>query len=185
VILLITGSSRAAECVAAIERKTHRKTLLACSLAKALQILQQQEIDVLVTDESFQQMDAAGEALICDHSGPAMPVYVNLALHSSERVAAEVSCGLQRLTLERSAAMGAVARELRNQLRGEVTAILLNSELAMRQSSLTPGTMEKLKLVHATAETMRQKLDEIRPKGEKLSPRPKLVSKAAIVAAAR
>lgn len=86
-ILLVTASSRAQECAEAIERKTHQKALTARTLAKAVESLQQQEFDAVVFDESLQQTEASAENTVLLHDGSALPVYVNLALHGSDRVA--------------------------------------------------------------------------------------------------
>jgi len=110
-----------------------------------------------------------------------LPMYVNLALHGAERVATEVVCGLQRLVRERTAAMNAVVNELRSELRGEVTAILLNTELAMRDKSLAQSTAEKLGVVHQIAEKMRRKLDGQPPVATAVAMKPRLVSKHAAI----
>ena len=173
-ILLVTGSSRAQECAAAIEKKTHHKTLIAQSPAKAIECLQLHDCHALVVDESFQQVNSGAESLVLTHGGSALPIYVNLALHGSERVATEVMCGLQRLGRERAAAMKSAVNELRSELRGEVTAILLNTELAMWAQPLPQGAAEKLSAVHEIAERMRHKLDSQPPvaPGIALKPRP-------------
>jgi hypothetical protein len=174
VILLITASSRAQECAEAIERKTHQKTLIARSPAKAAQSLQQQAFDALVFDESLQQIEPSAENTVLMHGESALPIYINLALHSSDRVATEVSCGLRRLVRERLASMRSAASELRNELRGEVTAILLNTALALRDKSLSCAATEKLGVVHELAEKMRRKLEDrpAEPTAVALKPRP-------------
>jgi len=180
-ILLVTGSSRAQECAAAIEKKTHQKTLIAHSQAKAIECLQLHDCDAVVMDESFQQVIGGANNLVLAHGGSALPMYVNLALHGAERVATEVVCGLQRLVRERTAAMNAVVNELRSELRGEVTAILLNTELAMRDKSLAQSTAEKLGVVHQIAEKMRRKLDGQPPVATAVAMKPRLVSKHAAI----
>src|SRR5271165_3904999 len=157
-ILLVTGSSRGEECAAAIEQKTHQKLQIAASLNQAVGLLQAHDYDVLVLDESFQQLEAA-ESMVTTHAGMAVPIYVNLSLHGAERVALEVNRGLQRLVEERLASMRAAENLLRNELRGEVTAILLNSELALRERPLSPGVAQKLQIMHDLATKMRQRLE--------------------------
>ena len=178
-ILLVTGSSRAPECAAAIEKKTHEKTIVARSPAKAIECLQLHECDALVMDESFLQTNSGAVNLVLAHGGSALPIYINLALHGAERVATEIVCGLQRLLRERTAAMHAAVNELRSELRGEVTAILLNTELAMREKSLVQSTAEKLGVVHEIAERMRHKLDRQPPVATGAAMKPRLVSKQA------
>ena len=176
-ILLVTGSSRSRECAAAIEKKTHHKTIAASSTVKAIENLKMHEFDALVIDESFQQVDSGAENLVLAHLGSALPSYVNLALHGADRVAMEVGCGLQRLVRERMASMRAAASELRNELRGEVTAILLNTELALREKSLASSTSEKLGIVHEMAEKMRRKLEDHPLETTGMPLKPRLVNK--------
>lgn len=180
-ILLVTASSRAKECAEAIEEKTHQKTLTARSSAKAIECLQLQEFDVLVFDESLQQAGASTENLVVTHGGSGVPIYVNLALHGSRRVATEVVCGLRRLVRERAAAMRTAASELRNELRGEVTAILLNAGLALHEELLPPAAAQKLGVIHELAEKMRRKLEDRPAEPVAASLKPRLVSKPAAV----
>ena len=158
-IVLVTGSSRAEECAAAIERKTHLSMAVARSVAALKDWLVKAEVEALVVDESFQQVDGGVDGLLGSHVGAALLVYVNLSLHGAERIAQEVEFGLQRLGRERVLAMRATARELNSELKDEVTSLLLNTELAMREASLTPSASEKLRVVHEAAERMRRKLD--------------------------
>ncbi len=73
--------------------------------------------------------------------------------------------------------MRSAASELRNELRGEVTAILLNIGLALHDKSLSPATVEKLGIVHGLAEKMRQKLEDRPAEPIGVSLKPRLVSK--------
>ena len=158
-IMLVTTSPRARECAAAMEQATHQKTEIATSLARAVERLQADDYDLLVLDESFNHTEIGGVNLLLSHAGPAMPVYVNLALHGTERVTREVQSGLARFIRERLSAMQSAENLLRNVLRGEVTAILLNCELAMRASALPPEAAKRIQVVHDLAETMRRKLE--------------------------
>ena len=157
-ILLVTSSARAQQCAEAIEEKSHQKTAVASTVAKAITSLERHEFEALVVDESLLQMDCSAEPALFAHAGTAVPIYVNLALHRAERVAAEVSVGLQRLARERATSMRAAGSELRNQVGGEITAILLNAEMALREKSLPPGVIEKLGVVQEMAQRMRQRL---------------------------
>jgi hypothetical protein len=158
-IILVSTSSRAKECAAAIEQKSHQETQVATSLAKAVEHLQAHEYDVIVVDESFQQVEHGAEGLVTSHAGNAMLVYVNLSLHGTDRVALEVNRALQRLVSEKLVLMRAAENLLRNELRGQVTAILLNSELALREGQLPAGAAAKMKEVYDLAEQMRVRLE--------------------------
>jgi hypothetical protein len=158
-VILVTTSSRAQECAAAIEHTTHQKTEVATSLARAVACLQTNDYDALVLDESFHQTEIGAVNLLLDHAGVAMPMYVNLALHGTARVAREVHTGLQRFVREKLSAMRSAENALRNELRGEVTGILLNSELALREPAIPDCAAEKIQVMHDLAERMRVKLE--------------------------
>jgi hypothetical protein len=160
-IILVTTSSRAQECAAAIEQSTHQKTQVAISLAKAVACLQTHEFEALVLDESFHQTEIGAVNLLLDHAGVAIPIYVNLALHGTARVAREVQTGLLRFVREKLSAMRLAENTLRNELRGEVTGILLNSELALREPILPERAAEKIQTIHDLAERMRLKLETV------------------------
>ncbi len=158
-IILVTNSSRAKECAAAIEQTTHQLTEVAASVAKAVKLLQTHDYDLLLLDESFHHSETGGVHLLLNHAGVAMPIYVNLGLHSAERLAREVQTGLLRVVREKLAAMRSVVNVLRSELRGEVTGILLNSDLAMREPSLSEDVAARVRAMRELAEKMRSKLE--------------------------
>jgi DNA-binding NtrC family response regulator len=160
-VILVTTSPRARECAAAIEQTTHQKTQIATSLARAVECLQTHDYDALVIDESFNHAEIGGVNLLLNHAGLAMPIYVNLAQHGTDRVTREVRNGILRFVREKLAAMRSAETVLRNLLRGEVTAILLNSELALREPSLAENVAERIQVMRDLAEGMRLKLEGV------------------------
>ena len=158
-IILVSAWSRAKECAAAIEQKSHQETQMAASLSKALELLQSHEYDIIVVDESVQQVESGAEGLVTSYAGNAVLVYVNPSLHGVARVESEVNRAVQRLVTESLASMRAAENLLRNEMRGQVTAILLNSELALREEQLPASALTKMKQVHDLAEQMRVTLD--------------------------
>jgi hypothetical protein len=159
VILLVTTSSRGKEYAAALERGTGLKTHVAGSVPQALNKLQAADYDLLATDQSLLEADFRALDTLLNRCGTAIPVYVNLALHSSERVVREVQVALRRTQEEKLAAERVAGKLLRNELRGEVTGILLNSELVLRQTGLAPEIAEKINSVRELAEKMRSRLE--------------------------
>jgi len=158
-ILLVTTSSRAKEYAAALERGTGHKTHIAGSVPQAIGRVQLAEYDVLATDQSLLEADFRALDMLLNHCGNAMPVYVNLALHGCDRVVREVQVALRRNEGERLVAQRAAGNILRNELRNEVTGILLNSELMLRSQSLSSEIAEKVKSVRELAEKMRSRLE--------------------------
>ncbi len=158
-ILLVTTSSRSKEYAAALERGTGHKTQVASSVPQAVAKMQAADYDVLATDQSLLEADFRALDTLLNRCGTAMPLYVNLALHSSERIVREVQVALRRAQEERLVAEQAAGKVLRNELRSEVTGILLNSELVLRHQGLAPEIAEKITAVRELAEKMRSRLE--------------------------
>jgi DNA-binding NtrC family response regulator len=158
-ILLVTSSSRAKEYAAAMERGTGHQTQVASTVAQALSKIQVADYELLVIDQALLEADGRALDTLLNRCGTAMPVYVTLALHSSERVAREMQVALRRSQEEKRVAERTAGKLLRNQLRSEVTGILLNSELALRQSGLAPEIAEKILSMRELAEKMRSQLE--------------------------
>lgn len=159
-ILLVTTSSRARECAAAVEQGTGHKTYVASNVPQAVSRLEAAEYDALAIDQSLLEADLRGLDTLLNRCGMAMPLYVNLALHNTERIVREVQVALRRFDAERVLAMHSVERLLGSQLRGNLTGILLNSDLALRQKSISPDVAENVKSVRDLAEKMRTQLGQ-------------------------
>ncbi len=157
-ILLVTASLRAQECAAALAQGTSQKTQVAGSVTQALTRLRNAEYEALAIDQSLLEADFRALDTLLNHAGTAMPVYVNLSLQSTERVVREAQVTLRRAEKEKRTALRTVERDLRNQLRGEVTGILLTSQLALRHPAIPAEVAVKLQLVQEMAEKMRVRL---------------------------
>jgi hypothetical protein len=160
-ILLVTASSRGQECAAALEQGTGHKTRLAGSVQQAVIRLRNTEYEALAIDQSLLEADFRALDTLLNHAGTAVPIYVNLSLHSAQRVVREAQVALRRAEKEKRLALRQVERDLRNQLRSEVTGILLTSELALRNPATPPDVAAKLRLVQDMADKMRARLHVI------------------------
>jgi hypothetical protein len=158
-ILLVTASSRAKECTAALEMAARQKVELAHTVSRALAKLQQAEYDALVVDESLIEIDDSAVHALLNHAGIALPIYINLGLHSTERLVREVIAGLMRKHAEHLGAKRSAITELQNQLRCDLTGILLASELALREAAVPPRVADRINSVHRLAEQIRTRLE--------------------------
>jgi hypothetical protein len=154
-ILLVTTSTRGKDCAAALELGTGHKTHVSATVPLALTRLQAAEYDAIAVDQSLLEADPHALDTLFNRCGTAMPLYINLALHSPERVDREVQVALRRIDGEKVQAMKSAEQSLANQLRGNLTGILLNSDLALRQKSIPVDVAEKVKSVRDLAEQMR------------------------------
>jgi CheY-like chemotaxis protein len=157
-ILLVTTSSRARECAAALERGTGQQTQLANSVPQAVSKLETTEYDALAIDQSLLEADFRALDTLLNHAGTSLPIYLNLALHHCDRVVREAQIALRRGEKEKQWAMGLAERVLRNRLRSEVTGILLTSELALRQPAIPAEVAAQIRRVQDMAEKMRSQL---------------------------
>ncbi len=157
-ILLVTASSRAKECAAALEMGARHKVELAHTVSRALANLGT-EYDAVVVDESLVEIDDATVHSLLNHAGMAMPIYINLGLHSTERVVREVIAGLMRKHAEHLGVKRSAITELQNQLRGDLTGILLASELALRESAVPARVADRINSVYKLAKQIRTRLE--------------------------
>ena len=157
-ILLITNSSHGQECVKALQAATRIKTEFASDIRTALTRLSDQEFTAVVIDESLLEPSAKSLDMLVKHLGRAIPIFVNLAVSRMERVVRDVQAALRRAEQERSMARHAVESELRSQLKGELTGILLWTQQALETPALPSVAESKLKSVYEAADKMRARL---------------------------
>jgi hypothetical protein len=157
-ILLISTSSRAKDCAAALEQSTCQKIQLASSVSKAFALLQAREYEVLLVDESLAEIDDSAIDGLLNRAALAMPIYVNLGIHRTERIVREVQAGLVRKQAEHIVARRSAQRLLRSELRGDITGILLASELALRDTAMPSHLADRLNSVRSMAEHLRSQL---------------------------
>ena len=81
-ILLVSTSPRAKDCAAALELGTGHKTHVSTTVPLALTRLQAAEYDALAVDQSLLEADPNALDMLFNRFGTAMPLYINLALHS-------------------------------------------------------------------------------------------------------
>ena len=93
-ILLVTASSRAQECAAALEQRHGPQNAGGRLGAAGVIRLRTIEYEALAIDQSLLEADYRALDTLLNHAGTAMPLYVNLSLHRSERVVREAQIAL-------------------------------------------------------------------------------------------
>ena len=157
-ILLITASANGPECVKALVSATHAKAEVARDLLTALQRLRESEYTAVVIDESMGEASSKQLEVVLKHLGAAVPVFVNLGISRNDRVVRDVVMALQRLEQEKALARRSVEWELRSQLKGDLTGILLSAQEALETPTLPGPAATKLKSVCELADRMRTRL---------------------------
>jgi len=158
-IMLITPSPCADKCAAALHKATGQQIKRFSSAHAAIAALRQAEYSAVVLDETLTDSDPFAAETVLGHAGTALPVQVNLAIHSMERVEREVKTALRRREAEHLSAMKAASAALRSELKSAITGILLSSELALTVPALPPAAELKIRFVRELARSIRQQLE--------------------------
>lgn len=157
-ILLITPSSRAQECAAAIQEATGENAECVESVRRASKLLRSGEYSAVVVDQYLTECDPDSTEVLLQHCGTAVPVYVNLAISGSERVVRELKQALRRSQKERQAARREAELALRNELKDNLTALLLSCELALAVPQLPAAAQAKIRSACDLAQDIRSRL---------------------------
>ena len=158
-ILLITSSSQGPDCARALLASTKVKTEVVPDVRSALNRLRENSFSAVVIDDSLLATSGKQIDILLKHLATAIPVFLNLAISRTDRVVRDVVAALQRVEQERALARKAVAWELRSELKGELTGILLWTQQAMAVPSLPPSAETKLKSVVELADRIRARLE--------------------------
>ncbi len=156
-VLLITPSLCGQECAAALEAVAKEKVQLTTTLKQGLACLRQGEFSIVVVDECLVDLDPASGDLLARRMGTAYPVYVNLGISDTERVMKQIRAALRRREEERSLAFRAAEARLRSELRGDLTALLLSSDMVLA-SALPEEAQVRIKSMRELATRMRSRL---------------------------
>ena len=159
--LLITSSSQARECARILLSTLHAKTEIAPDFHGALNRLRQEEFSTVVIDECTVDAAPGQVDVLLKHLGTAVPVFVNLGISRSDRVARDVTFALRRVEQERVVARHSAECELLSQIKGDLTGILLSAEQALSCPGIPEASKGKLKTVCELATRMRVRLGGI------------------------
>jgi len=157
-ILLVTPSLRAEDCVAALKNATGEEIELADSLRRAASLLRTESYQSVVLDQYLLETEPDETNMLMEHLGTAIPVQVNLAISSVDRVAREICAAVRRKKREELAARRAAEETLHSELSGIVTALLLSCEMAMDTPNLPAAAMERLRSTHDLVKKLRVQL---------------------------
>ncbi len=159
-ILVTTSLSAAGKCASALEEATGEATVVAATLSDALAKLQAQEFSAVVFDQLLLDAEPDETEVVLKHLGGAVPVYVNFAVASQDRLTRELRAALSRRTRELMVAKREAEQALRHELNEKVTALMLSCEMALQVPGLPELAETKMRAVDALAKEVRKKLGE-------------------------
>jgi hypothetical protein len=103
------------------------------------------QADVLVIDELLLGDPCMEELTECARA--AAPIFINFAICGRERLIREVQMAVQRRHHDRLLAREAAQAALGNEIKGDITGILLAAQLALEHLELPPEAREKLQQI--------------------------------------
>jgi len=162
-ILLMMQSLRSEECRQELERRSGQPVTLCNSVRDAIQQARNGAFEALVLDQNLIDSNPGHADTMSRYSGTAVTVLINPGIWGIDRICREIEFALERARREKVLAEEAVRNELKEQLSGAVTGILLSSELALAVGSLPPMVEEKLKSVRELALQMSLCLRQAQP----------------------
>lgn len=157
-ILLVTAIKRRTECAAALQEATGEPVLIAEDLLRATLMLRTEVFTAAVFDQSLAENEPREFDTALDHLGTAVPVQINLAISGSERLVREVKAAIRLRKHEQESAREEAARCLHSELNDTLTTLLLDCELALETTGLTPAATERLASVCETVRKLRSQL---------------------------
>ncbi len=157
-ILLIWSSERAQDCARVIEETFQRRVHVAATLQEGCERLKVEEYSAVLVDQWITEVESGQADYLFHHLGTAVPVFVNFGISGVERVLRELRAAFNRRGRETMLARHNARLALRNELKDDVTALLLSCGLAMAESGLSETAIMRLKQVEEAANQIKSKL---------------------------
>jgi hypothetical protein len=158
-ILLVTPIEKRNECAAALHEAIGEPVAIAENLPQPATLLRTEFYTAAVLDQYLAETEPHETEMALEQLGAAIPVQVNFAISGTERLVREVRSAVRRRRHEESAARTAAAHALRGKLNSTLTTLLLDSELALETTGLSPAAAERLASVHEAAQKLRAELE--------------------------
>jgi hypothetical protein len=156
--LLITGVPGAAECAQAMEKQLGLHVDTVPDRRAGLAALRREEYAVVILDENLALADAAATDVLWRQASLAVPIEINFAICGCARITREVRAALARRDQEQMLAIRAAATLVESELNSAVTGLVLQSELAMRETGITPAIAARLQTIREIADSLRDRL---------------------------
>ena len=157
-ILLIWSSERAQDCARVIEDTFQQRVHVAPTLHEACEHLRLEEYAAVLVDQWITEVEPGQADYLFHHLGTAVPVFVNFGISGVERVLRELRAAFNRRGRETMLARHNARLALRNELKDDVTALLLCCGMALEEPSLSEFALAQLKQVEEAANQIKSKL---------------------------
>ncbi len=157
-ILMIWSSERARDYAFSIEHAVQQPVQIASSLHQGCECLRAEEFSAMIVDQWVTEAEPEPTSVLFDHLGPAVPVFVNFGISGVERILREFRAALSRRGREMVLARHVARQSLRDELKNDVTALLLSCDVALQESQLSGLVAERLRKIREIANQIKTKL---------------------------
>lgn len=158
VILLVTPIPAARDCCVRLQQATEEPVVTAQNFLEALARLRTASYTLVVFDRHLAEAEPNELETVFAHLGDAVLLEINFVLTGIDRLVREVQSALKRREHNQAAIHAAAARALQNEFAENLTALLLDCELAVNIRDLPPAAVSKLASIQETAERLRKQL---------------------------
>ena len=158
-VLVISSIAGAQNLVSVLEQSVGAKVQVASTRQAGLACLRRCDFAVIVVEENLVETDPEWADLLWQSAGLAIPLQVNFSIKGSARLGREVKTALARRDAEYEMARRVAAKEMENELKGSLTGLLLQSELALREPQGSDALKPKLQLMVALAADIRDRFE--------------------------
>ncbi|HSU18350.1 MAG TPA: hypothetical protein VLI45_01275 [Acidobacteriaceae bacterium] len=155
-ILLISPEAAAISVAAALRDDLNLPVARASSRRAGLAMLRRGQYLLVALDESLAETDEVATDLIFQNAGTAPLIEIDFAAMPPARVVRHARSALQRRAQDEQRAREAAAASLEAELRGLLSGLLLESQLALREAK--PEQAPKLRQVVQMAGDLRDRL---------------------------
>ncbi len=162
-VLVISAIEGAENLATVLARHVESRVEIVTTRRAGLASLRHGDFAVVVVDESLVEADPEWADQLWEAAGLAIPIQVNFAISGGARLGREVRSALIRRDAEFAMARKAAATEMENELKGSLTGLLLQSELALREPAGSDALSLKLKLMVELAEDIRHRFERKLP----------------------
>ncbi len=159
--MIVTSAAAAVSCAKVLEGALNESTEIADSVRRAASMARNNDYTAILLDDPMVETEMDALDSLLQNAGMAVPVYVNLAICSAQRLVREVKSALRRHEEARLVAIRAAESLLRSEIRDAVTGILLSTELALKVPELPIDAEQKMKSVCHLATQIRSRLEMV------------------------
>jgi len=157
-ILLVTSSIRAQELAERLEHDLAEGVMTTESLAEAAQRLLERDFEAAIIEQWMADEAAEESDALFSRLGLAEPILVNFAVSGLDRILREVRVKLARRRRLLMTMRAEMERQLRNEMKGTITALLVSCELALQSQGLPDVAENKLRTVDELARELSARL---------------------------